>query len=507
VTDDCTTEMCTSTFDVAADMTKPILSSEPVDTKVFCEADIPGDQGVTATDNCDGIIPITVSYNQMRDETFPDSIIISNTWSTTDCAGNDTSYTQIVTFIPKQAGLELIKSSSITNTGANSLTQEGDTIFYEFTITNTGNAELINIVLSDPDVSGLSCDSITLNSLSSGMCSAYYIVTQDDINNGSVCNSAIVNGQTSEGVAAQDTSDSGNPLDDTGREDDKTFTYLNQEEGIELFKTLGSINDLNVNGITDEGDEIVYKFKVVNTGNVTLYNLSIIDLLIPVAGSIVELNPGEEDSTSFTAVYPIINTDAAIGYVENSATVNATLPPSIGGTISDISDAGNNTIETPAGDGSIDNDPTNDPLAICVVNQIQCPNDSIISSCATQLEVDQAFQDWLNRVQDGGCGTTVGIIGNPMAPLSCGGSVTVGFQLLDALGDPIPDYDCSATFSVSEDIEGPMCPVNWNITIAGNANNCLQDGYISIAELESETGNKRLIMNLIVVMNLLPTAL
>lgn len=67
--------------------------------------------------------------------------------------------------------------------------------------------------------------------------------------------------------------------------------------------------------------EIIFTFKVENTGNVPLYNLTIADDLLPVPGAIAELAPGEVDDTTFSATYTITAADMLAGYVDNHATV------------------------------------------------------------------------------------------------------------------------------------------------------------------------------------------
>src|SRR5690606_27120138 len=87
---------------------------------------------------------------------------------------------------------------------------------------------------------------------------ATYTVTQTDVNNGHVHNTA-----TATGVPP-----SGPPVDDED-EEDVPFTPA---PGIELTKTASA-------GPHAVGDVITYSFKVQNTGNVTLSNVTVSDPL------------------------------------------------------------------------------------------------------------------------------------------------------------------------------------------------------------------------------------
>jgi len=75
--------------------------------------------------------------------------------------------------------------------------------------------------------------------------------------------------------------------------------------------------------------------------------------------------------------YPITQADIDAGSIENSATAIAQDPS--GGAVSDTSDAGDETNETPGADGSTDGDPTNDPT-VTAIGQVR---DFTIAKTAT----------------------------------------------------------------------------------------------------------------------------
>src|SRR5690606_26347193 len=102
----------------------------------------------------------------------------------------------------------------------------------------------------------------------------------------------------------------------------------------------------NGNGCADVGETIVYSFSVMNTGNVALNNITVTDPLVNVVGGRIDLEAGEEDTTTFTAVYIITQSDIDAGFVENQATADGIAPN--GNMVSDLSDD----------DSYLDNDPT-----------------------------------------------------------------------------------------------------------------------------------------------------
>jgi choice-of-anchor A domain-containing protein/uncharacterized repeat protein (TIGR01451 family) len=72
---------------------------------------------------------------------------------------------------------------------------------------------------------------------------------------------------------------------------------------------------------TNAGQTITYTFTVENTGNVTLYDITIDDNLVTVPGTLAELAPGEIDDATFSAVYTITSDDMQAEWVDNHAIV------------------------------------------------------------------------------------------------------------------------------------------------------------------------------------------
>ncbi len=138
-----------------------------------------------------------------------------------------------------------------------------------------------------------------------------------------------------------------NYVDCEGNSHDWVYTYtIVCNSSIALIKLFPEEVDVNDNGCMDEGDQLIYHFSVKNTGNSILTDISITDPIVDVVGGPITLEPGEEDTTSFTATYTITADDVTItivgGYenievnVINQATVEGTDPA--GTIVSDLSD-------------------------------------------------------------------------------------------------------------------------------------------------------------------------
>ena len=100
--------------------------------------------------------------------------------------------------------------------------------------------------------------------------------------------------------------------------------------GIALIKK-GVLNDANNDGFQQAGETITYSFTVTNTGNVTLTDVSIEDLLpgIVMSGSPFSLAVGATNSVAYMGVYTIKQTDIIKGSVSNQATVSGQTPAGI----------------------------------------------------------------------------------------------------------------------------------------------------------------------------------
>ncbi len=345
--------------------------------------------------------------------------------------------------ITPEPELSIIKSvTSFVDVDSSDTLNVGDTVNFSFTAENTGNTALGNVSVTD---TGLSPITLTPDAGFSGVldveegpvtiASAAYTLTAADIANGGIENTAVgsadpiatlpngdpdpatplVDGAGSPIPSVTDDSDAGteptlNPA--TGLPDnvtDPTTTETVDLDGntdsnpgndptvvvipapaLQVTKSAASYIDTNANGVVDDGDTLNYSFRVRNTGNTDLTNVTVTDLLpgISISGSPIASLPRGATNTSVTASYTLQPADIDAGAVENSATATGTAVDDSGApfgdpfdpgnpiTVSDVSDtgtdadgdpiAGNEVVETPDADGNTDGNPTNDPTVFAI---------------------------------------------------------------------------------------------------------------------------------------------
>jgi uncharacterized repeat protein (TIGR01451 family) len=210
-----------------------------------------------------------------------------------------------------------------------------DVLTFGFAITNTGQATLGNVTLVDP-LPGLVLSGGPIPALAAGATStvhtATYRLTAADLDAGRLTNSATVTATTPDGaggvrlVMASDT----------------TETPLAPAPAIALVKTA----DTSGLGASPMAGEVIrYAFAVTNTGNVTLTDVTVADLLPGLTltgGPIASLAAGQTDA-SISATYALTQADIEAGRIENTATVTASHAGP--GTVSDVSgtDSANDT--------------------------------------------------------------------------------------------------------------------------------------------------------------------
>ncbi|WP_286971682.1 DUF7507 domain-containing protein, partial [Flavobacterium sp. UBA4854] len=263
------------------------------------------------------------------------------------------------------------------DTNGDGFPEAGETVTYTFSVKNTGNIRLENVKINDSyiGVVNLAIVPSTLDPGQTGNAQVTYTITQIDIQNGVIYNSALGQGNTPptvddpDGTTVNDTSKDptnpstpGDPYYDPTCPD-CTVVPLPNNPKIAIVKEIASFSgDINNAKV---GDVISYLFTVTNIGNTVLTNVRVTD---PMPGlSTPSLDPADVANSTgdldgngsldlhekwlYRANYTITTSDIAKGKVVNQALAEATGPPTpvdpTGKDVSDLSDGSSPTGDDP----------------------------------------------------------------------------------------------------------------------------------------------------------------
>lgn len=218
---------------------------------------------------------------------------------------------------PVAASIALVKTAELDEAID---PRAGDTVTYSFEVSNTGQATLENISISDvlPGISAVTYgtwpgDTGTLAPGESVTATAEYTLTQADVDAGEITNDATVTATTQRGATATST--------------DSVTTPLASNPSLGFLKNV----ELSSTERPMAGQQARFTFEFTNTGNVTLTNLSIQDELeglsainIQWPGATGELAPGQ--SATAIATYNLTQVDIDAGVLFNEALVSGTPP-------------------------------------------------------------------------------------------------------------------------------------------------------------------------------------
>jgi uncharacterized repeat protein (TIGR01451 family)/gliding motility-associated-like protein len=266
------------------------------------------------------------------------------TFNTTTCAW----VVSVTVYLPS---LELLKIGTYVDSSLPAGVSVGDTINYNFTVTNTGNVSLTNVTITDPLVAvvGGPIATLAVGAVDATTFTAIYTITQADIDAGQVNNTATASGTPPSGANVTAVSSDPTPCptcEPVVGCPTCTSVALVTSPRISLIKT-AEFNDNNGDGYGQVGETITYNFTVTNTGNVTITNITILDPLpgIVITGGSITLVPGQVDSTTFEGIYTLTAQDLINGIVTNQAQVVGTTPS--GQVAQDLSDNQNNINDNP----------------------------------------------------------------------------------------------------------------------------------------------------------------
>lgn len=232
---------------------------------------------------------------------------------------------------PDEEEVPILKNAEISiekTAEEEKVVKAGDTITYNFVITNTGNVTLNDVTINDEmlDEAGVDIAYEGNRSLAPGESTeafAVYTVTQDDIDRGIVKNIATSTG-TPPGY------DSENPPTDP---DDPNYPPVSPpdeaEVPVEQNASIKLLKEANKQEVTKAGENLTYTFTVTNNGNVTLKDVNVFDetFKIDVDLEKTTLAPGE--TTKGTLQYVVSQSDIDQGEIVNIAIAEGT-PPNYG---------------------------------------------------------------------------------------------------------------------------------------------------------------------------------
>lgn len=225
------------------------------------------------------------------------------------CTITNTARDRSITML-KQAGAPV-------DVDGDGLIGAGDRIPYTFDVTNTGDLALSDVGIAEESFDGtggwptVSCPLSTLDPLADQECTADYVLTQDDVDRGSVTNIATAHG-TPPGA---DSAVVSSPSDAT--------VALEASPALTLVKTADRTR------VTSAGEVVTYTFTVTNTGNVTLFAPTVEEREFSGSGAtptlecqdVTELRPGGDMECE--ARYTVVAADLGGEALSNSAVASA----------------------------------------------------------------------------------------------------------------------------------------------------------------------------------------
>ncbi|MBA8845970.1 putative repeat protein (TIGR01451 family) [Ochrobactrum sp. RH1CCR137] len=215
----------------------------------------------------------------------------------------------------RAAGLALEKTGTLNDLDGDNLIDLGESITYTFIVRNTGNVTLTNVTVDDAMLAGagvsLSPGPQTLAPGGTATFTATYEPQQNDIDAGTVTNTATAKGNNPDGEPVESTPDT-------------AIVPPDRTPGLTIDK-VGTLQDQDGDGLVDLGETISYTFLVKNTGKVTLKDVTVEDAKVTVIEGPQTLAPG--GTFTFHANYTPVQEEIDAGQVVNTAIATGT-PPS-----------------------------------------------------------------------------------------------------------------------------------------------------------------------------------
>jgi uncharacterized repeat protein (TIGR01451 family) len=212
--------------------------------------------------------------------------------------------------------VSIVKSAAVTPSADQTAVQPGDKIEYSYLVTNTGNTTLNAISVSDSNLMTVSCPTPPSPGLAPGSaetCTAdhAYTVTQADVDEGAVNDTATASGIDLLGVPSPKASGS--------------LTVPAEPANPELsLAKQGTVTPAADQHDIMVGDTIDYSYVVTNTGDVTLTSFAVIDPTLGTVTCPTPASPGLAPGASVTCTadnpYTVAQADIDSGGATDQAT-------------------------------------------------------------------------------------------------------------------------------------------------------------------------------------------
>jgi hypothetical protein len=220
--------------------------------------------------------------------------------------------TALLSLTSSTAALSLVKTVLPTQVSA-----PGEEFTYSYTVVNTGSVAVTDPQIDETEFSGTgeeptpSCPSGTLQPGASVVCTATYVATQEDVDQGEIRNTAVATATPRVGVPPRSAPATAIVTADTVR-------------SVSLIKLANPVT------VTAADETVQYTFFVTNTGNVTLTDFTVDELEFTGAGSSIagvvcpeeSLEPGE-NMTCSADPYVVVQDDIERGSITNKARIVA----------------------------------------------------------------------------------------------------------------------------------------------------------------------------------------
>jgi uncharacterized repeat protein (TIGR01451 family)/LPXTG-motif cell wall-anchored protein len=303
------------TFDVTNTGTVDLTSLAVNDAKAGAVTCPPATLAAGATTLCqaDAVYTITAADATAGSADNTATAVGTTPDNTTVTSSPSSTSTPVTTDAP---AISLVKTADVT-----SLAAAGETVTYAFLVTNTGNVPLSDVTVDEGDFSGTGelsaivcpAGAASLAPSAEVTCTATYVVTQADIDTGTLTNSATATGTPPAGTP---------PVSPPS----EALVEFPASPAITLTKTA------TPTVVTSVGQNVAYSFEVTNDGNVTLTAVTVTESAFSGSGGspAVSCPTGPlapAAAMTCTASYATTASDIAAGEITNTAVATGT-PPS-----------------------------------------------------------------------------------------------------------------------------------------------------------------------------------